>query len=171
MPTDEPSEQEIGEREEREQLDRAWASNDKVQFDNTISHNNIVARQAEIALSNAVMFQAQMNQEYLRSVHQEREHADARSQTALSQMDAREKQFAEHLDTREKHFAEHLDTREKHLTERINAIKDAGLENNRYTLDRLYSVFPEEAVGLRILIRGIEIVKDEQPEEGQGITP
>lgn len=160
MPTDEPSEQEIGEREERETLDRTWASNDKVQFDNVISHNNIVARQAEIALSNAVMFQAQMNQEYLRSVHQEREHADARSHVALSQMDAREKQFAEHLDTRE-----------KHLTERINAIKDAGLENNRYTLDRLYSVFPEEAVGLRILIRGIEVVKDEQPEEGQGTTP
>ncbi len=153
MPTEEPSEQEIGEREEREHLDRAWGSNDKVQFDNVISHNNIVARQAEIALSNAVMFQTQMNQEYLRSVHQEREHADSRAQLAMAQMDAREKQIVEHVDTRE-----------KHLAERVNAIKDAGLENNRYTLDRLYSVFPEEAVGLRILIKAIEIAKEETKE-------
>jgi hypothetical protein len=153
MPTEEPSEQEIGEREEREHLDRAWGSNDKVQFDNVISHNNIVARQAEIALSNAVMFQAQMNQEYLRSVHQEREHADERTHLAMAQMDAREKQVVEHIDTRE-----------KHLAERINAIKDAYLENNRYTLDRLYSVFPEEAVGLRILVKGVEVTREPEAE-------
>ena len=156
MPTDEPSEQEIGEREERETLDRAWASNDKVQFDNVVSHNNVISRQAELALANAVMFQQQMNNEYLRAVQQEREHADARSQLALGQMDTREKQIVEHADTRE-----------KLLVERVNAIKDASLENNRYTLDRLYSVFPEEAAGLRILIRGVEVVKDEQPTEGK----
>ena len=129
MVTETPSEQEIGEREERETLDRAWASNDKVQFDNVISHNNIVARQSEIALSNAVMFQQQMNNEYLRSMQQEREHADSR-----------EKMFAE----------------------RADLSKTAALENNRYTLDRLYSVFPEEAVGLKILVKA---VKDEPVEE------
>ena len=153
MPTEEPSEQEIGEREEREHLDRAWGSNDKVQFDNVISHNNIVSRQAELALSNAVTFQSQMNQEYLRSVHQEREHADARAQLAMG-----------HLDAREKQIVEHVDTREKHLSERINARKDAALENNRYTLDRLYSVFPEEAVGLRILIKGVEVTREPEAE-------
>ena len=129
MPTNEPSEQEIGEREERETLDRAWASNDKVQFDNTISHNNMAARYAELALSNAVNFQQQMNNEYLRSMQQEREHADSR-----------EKMFAE----------------------RADLSKTAALEDNRYTLDRLYSVFPEEAVGLRILVKA---VKDESVEE------
>ena len=129
MPTNDPSEQEIGEREERETLDRAWASNDKVQFDNVISHNNMAARQAELALSNSVMFQQQMNNEYLRSLQQEREHADSR---------------------------------EKMFSERTDLSKTAELENNRYTLDRLYSVFPEEAVGLRILVKA---VKDESVEE------
>ncbi len=116
--TDE-KESEIREREEREHLDRAWASNDKVQFDNVISHNNTVARYAEIALSNAVQFQTQMNQEHLRSVQQEREHADAR---------------------------------EKH-----------NLENNRYSLDRLYSVFPEEAAGLVALLQSIIDLQKSKP--------
>jgi len=129
MATDTPSEQEIGEREERETIDRAWASNDKVQFDNTISHNNVTARYAELALSNTVNFQAQMNNEYLRSMQQEREHADSR-----------EKMFAERAD----------------LT------KTAALENNRYTLDRLYSVFPEEAVGIRVMLKAVEI---DNPDE------
>ena len=129
MTTDTPSEQEIGEREERETLDRINASDDVVQFNNTISHNNIVARQAEIALANAVMFQQQMNNEYLRSLQQEREHADSR-----------EKMFAE----------------------RADLSKTAARENNRYTLDRLYSVFPEEAVGLRVLVKAVkdELVKE-----------
>ena len=129
MATNEPSEQEIGEREERETLDRVNASNDVVQFGNTISHNNMTSRYAEIALSDAVKFQSQMNAEHLRAVQQEREHADAR-----------EKQTMSHENTSREHAS----------------------ENNRYTLDRLYSVFPEEAVGLRTLIEGIvkEAVKE-----------
>ncbi len=104
-------EEPIGPREVREPLDRAWSSNDKVQFDNVVSHNNMAARYAEVALSNAVQFQSQMNGEYLKMVTQEREHQ--------------------------------------------NQIFQEKLENNRYTLDRLYSIFPEEAVGLRILIESI----------------
>lgn len=102
--SDENPQYRIKEREEREALDRAWASNDKVQFDNVISHNNNTARISELALTNAVQFQEKMNAEHLISVQQEREHRDAR---------------------------------EKH-----------NLENNRYHLDRLYSVFPEEAAGI-----------------------
>jgi len=122
MTTETPSEQEIGEREERSTLMRAWASNDKVQFDNLISNSNNTARIAEISLTNAVNFQNQMNNEYLRSLQQEREHADVR-----------EKQDQEHK----------------------NTLREHTLENNRYSLDRLFSVFPEEAVGLRVLIKSI----------------
>jgi len=122
MTTETPSEQEIGEREERSTLMRAWASNDKVQFDNLISNSNNTARIAEISLTNAVNFQNQMNNEYLRSLQQEREHADAR-----------EKQDQEHK----------------------NTLREHTLENNRYSLDRLFSVFPEEAVGLRVLIKSL----------------
>jgi len=122
MTTETPSEQEIGEREERSTLMCAWASNDKVQFDNLISNSNNTARIAEISLTNAVNFQNQMNNEYLRSLQQEREHADVR---------------------------EKLDQEHK------NTLREHTLENNRYSLDRLFSVFPEEAVGLRVLIKSI----------------
>ena len=126
MVTKYSSEQEVGEREERETLDRINASDDVVQFNNTISHNNMTARYAELALSNAVNFQQQMNNEYLRSVQQEREHADSR---------------------------------EKMSAERADLSKTAEREDNRYSLDRLYSVFPEEAAGLRALIKSMKETK------------
>ena len=131
MTTETPSEQEIGEREERSTLVRAWASNDKVQFDNLISNSNNTARIAELSLTNAVNFQNQMNNEYLRTLQQEREHADVR-----------EKQDQSHK----------------------NTLREHSLENNRYSLDRLYSVFPEEAVGLRVLIKSIvkEVISTEE---------
>lgn len=113
--------EQIKEREEREHLDRAWSSNDKVQFDNVISHNNVVARYAEIALGTAVKLQEQLNTEYLRSVQQEREHADAREKERL--------------------------------------------EDNRYTLDRLYSVYPEEAAGLVALLQSIIDLQKVQTEK------
>ena len=122
-------EHEIHEREEREHLDRAFASNDKVQFDNVISHNGMAARYAEIALGNAVAFQSQMNMEYLASTKQEREHNDIR-----------EKQVMEHADERRTHV----------------------LENNRFTLDRLYGIYPEEAAGMVPVLEVIsKIIKEE----------
>ena len=122
---------EIQEREEREHVDRAWASNDKVQFDNVISHNNMASRYAEVALKNAIDFQAQMNMEYLASTKQEREHNDVR-----------EKQVMEHADERRTHV----------------------LENNRFTLDRLYGIYPEEAAGMVPVLEAIRTIVKEEVE-------
>lgn len=58
----------------------------------------------------------------------------------LNQMDAREKMDQEHKDAREK---ADLDSKRKHV------------DNDRYTLDRLYSVFPEEAAGLLPLLKAM----------------
>ncbi len=158
-----PKEVPVHEREEREAVDRAFASNDKLQFDNLIAqanarnnnvidkdrlfsanekiqydnamalantrnnnaadHANNTAKYAELALANAVNFQAQMNQEYLRDVAQERGHSDDRHHMAV----------------------EHNDLRYHHT-----------IENDRYTLDRLYSVFAEEAVSLKTLLATVK---------------
>lgn len=126
-----PSEQEIGEREERETNDRIVASKDVIELGNEISHSNNVARLSEIALSNAANFQNQMNNEYIRSVQQEREHADIR-----------EKQDQAHK----------------------NNLREHMLADDRYTLDRLYSVFPEEAVGLRTLVESIAKKATQEPK-------
>lgn len=144
-------EPEMSQREEREATDRAFASNDKLQFDNlihqerliaanekvqfdnamalsnarnnnSVDHSNNTAKYAEIALANAVNFQQQMNQEYLRDVNHAREHANE----------------LHHVDK------EHNDLTFHH-----------SKENDRYTLDRLYSVFPEEAAGLVALLRAL----------------
>jgi len=52
-----------------EALERAWASNDKVQFDNTI-------HQANQTNTNAQTFREQMQHEYLLDKQQEREHKE-----------------------------------------------------------------------------------------------
>lgn len=132
----------MDQREEREHLDRAFASNDKVQFDNVIAqsnarnnngieHTNNVSKYAELALSNAVNFQAQMNQEYLKNTAQEREHSNETYHMS-----------AEHANEMHHMAVEHNDLRYHHT-----------IENDRYTLDRLYSVFPEEAAGLKMVIQ------------------
>jgi len=96
-----------------ESVERPWASNDKVQFDNVITHCKALMGYSELAMKQAVEFQQKSNDAY------------------LSDRDRREQQRLEHDDERESH----------------------RLENNRYTLDRLYSVFPEEAAGLVSLLK------------------
>jgi len=116
-----------------ETLERMLASNDKVQFDNLISSTKNTMTLAELSLSEAVSFQAKSNNLY------------------LQQMDAREKQRIEHSDALEKQRTEH-----------DNALREHGLENNRYSLDRLYGLYPEESMGTTSAMRMIlEILRKE----------
>jgi len=116
-----------------ETLERVLASNDKVQFDNLISSTKNTMTYAELALSQAVTFQQKANDLY------------------LQQMDAREKQRIEHSDSLEKQRTEHN-----------NITREHSLENNRYSLDRLYGLYPEESVGTTSAMRMIlEILRKE----------
>jgi hypothetical protein len=95
-----------------EAVERPWASNDKVQFDNMISHAKRVDAIAEQSLQNAVNLAEKANNAYL-------EQCNAQNKAAVA------------------------------LVENLN---HQVVENNRYTLDRLYSVFPEEATGIATMV-------------------
>ena len=83
---------------ERESTERAWASNDKLVFDERTAHGNRCAVIAEDSLQESVNFTKQIHQQYLK-----------REQDAL--------------------------------------------ENNRYTLNYLYGLYPEEYIALREMIK------------------
>lgn len=104
-----------GEQPSHEAVERPWASNDKVQFDNLVSHCKRVDQIAEQSLQNAVNFAEKANNQYL-------EQANAQNKEALA-------------------LAQNL--------------HHQVVENNRYTLDRLYSVFPEEAMGIATMVTTI----------------
>lgn len=110
-----------------EAAERAWASNDKVQFDNMMGHHKRVDTIAEISLTNAVNFQEKANDAYLERMKQM---ADA--------------------------YMEQANAQNKEAVGFVQELHKQYLENNRYTLDRLYSVFPEEAVGLGTLLKAFE---------------
>jgi len=83
---------------ERESLERPWASNDKLVFDERSAHSNRCAVIAEDSLQESVNFTKQIHQQYLK-----------REQDAM--------------------------------------------ENNRYTLNYLYGLYPEEWIALREMIK------------------
>ena len=87
-----------------ESVERPWASNDKVQFDNVITHEKIAMGLSEQTLAESVALQKKVNDMYI----------------------AREQQRLEHS----------------------NELETQRQENNRYTLNYLYGVYPEEAVGI-----------------------
>lgn len=70
-----------------------------------------------------------------------------------------------------------MDAREKQRLEHENELETQRQENNRYTLDRLYSVFPEEAAGLVPLLQGVldvlrgqaKVKKEDDEEEEAGL--
>lgn len=111
-----------------EAVERPWASNDKLQFDNALSHSKRLDIWAEYALQQQQRHVEQMHDQKLR--HEEELH----------------KQKMEHE----------------------NQLFHEKLENNRYTLDRLYSVFTEESVALSTLLKalaetmGYTVVKKEE---------
>ena len=81
-----------------ESIERAWASNDKLVFDERTAHGNRTAIIAEDALQESVNFTKQIHNEYIK----------------------REQQSA---------------------------------ENNRFTMNYLYGIYPEEAIGLAVALR------------------
>lgn len=114
-----------------EAVERPWASNDKVQFDNMISHAKRVDAIAEQSLQNAVNFTEKANDAYLERMKQM---ADA--------------------------YMEQSNAQNKEALSLVTKLHEQYAENNRYTLDRLYSVFPEEAVGLATMVTTIiEVLK------------
>lgn len=84
-----------------EAVERAWASNDKLTYDNTLTHCKNLMGYSELAMANALAFQEKINNEYL----------------------AREQQLR---------------------------------ENNRFTLNYLYGVYPEEATGLAVMFQELK---------------
>ncbi len=91
-----------------ESVEKAWASNDKLVFDERTAHSNRVALLAENALKESVDFTKQIHNEYLK----------------------REQQ---------------------------------AIENNRYTLNYLYGLYPEETVGVAAIGKLIKKIVDEEP--------
>lgn len=64
-----------------------------------------------------------------------------------------------HLERLEKMADAYMEQSKKQAEETLNFATQwhhHAIENNRYTLDRLYSVFPEEAVGIGTLLRGFQ---------------
>ena len=102
-----------------ESVERPWASNDKITYDNTMTHCKVLMSYSELAMKEAVMFQQKSNDAY------------------LTERDRREQQRMEHADASEKQRLEHE-----------NELETQRQENNRFTLDRLYGVYPEESVGI-----------------------
>ena len=105
-----------------ESVERPWASNDKVQFDNLISHCKALTNYSELAVKQLIEFQQKSNDAY------------------LTERDRREQQRMEHSDE--------LETQRQ--------------ENNRYTLNYLYGIYPEEAIGIATVAKAVvDLLKKE----------
>jgi len=104
--------EEIYKTAERETVERPWASNDKLTYDNTMTHCKNLMNYSEISISNALEFQQKMNNEYLK----------------------REQQAA---------------------------------ENNRYTLNYLYGIYPEEAPGIAVVMEELKKYISEEIAKSQ----
>jgi len=92
------SKEEIYKVAERESAERAWASNDKLVFDDRSAHSARLHNIAEDNLQESVNFTKQIHQQYIKR-------------------------------------------------------EQDSLENNRYTLNYLYGLYPEEFIALRELIK------------------
>ena len=120
-----------------ESVERPWASNDKVQFDNVITHCKNLMNYSELAMAQAIAFQQKSNDAY------------------LTERDRRETQRLEHEDASEKQRLEHE-----------NELDTARQENNRFTLNYLYGIYPEEALGIAALAKALgNLLKKEVGKE------
>jgi hypothetical protein len=61
------------EQPKSEAVERPWASNDKLTYDNTLTHCKAIMAQSERIISNAISFDNQLHQEYLMNIQQHRE--------------------------------------------------------------------------------------------------
>lgn len=116
-----------------ESVERPWATNDKLTYDVVMSHNAAMMKYGEIALAQAVAFQQKSNDAYLTE-------RDIREKQRVSQDSASFTQRLEHE----------------------NELETQRQENNRFTLDRLYGVYPEESVGIVAIASAlVDILKKE----------
>lgn len=117
-----------------ETTERAMEANMKILVGNEIAHSNRINSYAELSLKSAVEFQQKANDAYLERMEKM---SDAYMAMNKQQNDA-------YMETSKKQSEETLK-----LTSKLS---QDMIENNRYTLDRLYSVFPEEATGIGTLV-------------------
>ncbi|GAI51529.1 unnamed protein product, partial [marine sediment metagenome] len=97
-------------------------------------HSNRVAVLAETSLADAVNLSRKTNDAYLEMSKQQ---ANAFMEQSKKQSDA---------------YMEHANAQNKEAVGFVQELHKQYLENNRYTLDRLYSVFPEEAMGIASMV-------------------
>jgi hypothetical protein len=106
-----------------EVMERAMETNVKLLVANEISHAKRLDSYSELALAQAISFQQKSNEAYL----------ETSKRQALAAEEMSKKQAEQTL----KHFSE--------LDKQI-------VENNRFTLDYLYGVYPLEASGTALLM-------------------
>lgn len=121
-----PGQTEKGREEEvmSEAFERSWETNMKILIGNEIGHQNRIAALAEISLADAISLSRKTNDAYLTMAKQQ---GDA----YMEQNNSQNKEALGYLQTLRKNY----------------------LENNRFTLDRLYGMFPEEAAGTSTLMK------------------
>ena len=106
-----------------EVTERSMEANMKILVGNEIAHAKRVDGYTELALSQAITFQQKANDAYL---EQSTKMADA-------YMEQSKKQGEETL-------------------KYVASLNHHAIENNRFTLDRLYGIFPEEAAGIATML-------------------
>jgi len=110
-----------------EVTERSMEANMKILVGNEISHAKRVDVLAETSIADAINLSRKTNDAYLEMSKQQ---ASA--------------------------FMEQANAQNKEAVGFVQELHKQYLENNRYTLDRLYSVFPEEAVGIGTLLKAFE---------------
>ena len=125
------------EKAQSENSERAQEINMKIQVGNEISHAKRMDTLAELSVTNAIVFAQKANDAYLERMKQMADaYMEQSKGQALAAAEMSKKQGEETLNfaTQWHHHA---------------------IENNRFTLDRLYGVFPEEAAGIAAMYVGL----------------
>jgi len=136
-----------------EVAERSMEANMKILVGNEIAHANRMSVLSETSVADAINLSRKTNDAYL-------EASKLQTLAYMEQSNAQNKQMLEQMNAQNKQMLEQTNAQNKHI-----------LENNRYTLDRLYSVFPEEAVGISTLLKAFESYLKESGWEPPASTP
>lgn len=112
-----------------EAVERPWASNDKVQFDNVMAHCKRVDVLAEQAVANAISLAQKVGEDGLEATKQMRSA-----------------------------YMEQANTQNKLFSSLVEKLQEQYCENNRFTMDRLYGIYPEEAIGMGAALKAYDIL-------------
>lgn len=110
-----------------EVMERAMEGNVKLLLANEISHAKRMDILSEQAIKQTIEFSQKANDDYLEMTKQMRNAYMEQSKNQSELNNAHQKNT-----------------------------NHQATENNRYTLDRLYAVFPEEGVGIATMLKGLE---------------